>query len=134
MHRLLWCMAGTNDLAGNSGPTSLAWVQQNITAMVELAHAHEIRVLLAAVPPAKAFAWQPGADPRAAIGSMNAWLQTYAARQCLGYVDYHAVLVAKNGGMRPEFSSDGVHPTQAGYRVMWSVLEHALASRPRCRQ
>lgn len=125
-------MAGTNDLAGNTGPTSLAWVQQNIATMAELAKAHGIRVMLASIPPAKAFGWQPGIDPRGDIGSMNAWLQAYAARQCLGYVDYHAVLVAKDGGMRPELTGDGVHPTQAGYRVMWPVLERALASRPRC--
>ncbi len=123
-------MAGTNDLAGNTGPTKLAWIEQNIRSMVELAQAHGIRVLLASVPPARAFDWRPGIDPRPAIAKLNHWLRDYATAHCLGYVDYHPVLAAADGGMRAAYTSDGVHPNQAGYEVMWPVLQQALAQPP----
>lgn len=126
-------MAGTNDIAGNTGPLRLAWTEQNITSMVELAKAHGIRVLLASVPPAKAFDWRPGIDPRAAIGELNAWLKQYAAAQCLTWVDYHAALVDADGSLKRAYTEDGVHPTRAGYEAMKPVLEQALASSPpRC--
>lgn len=123
-------MAGTNDIAGNTGPVRLAWVEQNIAGMVELAKAHGIRVLLASVPPAKAFDWRPGIEPRPAIAELNAWLKDYAARQCLTWVDYHAVLADADGGLKPAYTEDGVHPTRAGYEVMKPVLQQALASAP----
>lgn len=126
-------MAGTNDIAGNTGPVRLAWVEQNIATMVELAKAHGIGVLLASVPPAKAFDWRPGIDPRPAIAELNAWLKDYAARHCLVWVDYHAVLADADGGMKRAYTEDGVHPTRAGYEAMQPVLEQALASTPsRC--
>lgn len=123
-------MAGTNDLAGNTGPTELAWIEQNIASMVELARAHGIRVLLASLPPARAFDWRPGIDPRAAIRQLNQWLRGYAVAHCLDYVDYHPALVAADGGMRPDYASDDVHPNRAGYEAMWPLLQQALAQPP----
>lgn len=126
-------MAGTNDIAGNTGPVRLAWIQQNIAGMAETARAHGSRVLLASVLPARAFDWRPGIDPRAAIAELNAWLGRYAAAQCLTYVDYHAVLVDAEGGLRRDYSDDGVHPNAAGYAAMRPLLEQALAApSPRC--
>lgn len=126
-------MAGTNDIAGNTGPLRLAWTEQNIASMVELARAHGIRVLLASVPPARAFDWRPGIDPRASIAELNAWLRQYAAAHCLTWVDYHAVLADGDGGLRRDYTEDGVHPTRAGYEAMQPVLERALAATaPRC--
>lgn len=126
-------LAGTNDIAGNTGPLRLAWTEQNIASMVELARAHGIRVLLASVPPARAFDWRPGIDPRASIAELNAWLRQYAAAHCLTWVDYHAVLADGDGGLRRDYTEDGVHPTRAGYEAMQPVLERALAATaPRC--
>lgn len=121
-------MAGTNDIAGNTGPGRLTWIEQNIAGMVELAKSHNIGVLLASAPPAKAFSWRAGIEPQVSIAELNAWLQRYAAEQCLSYVDYYAVLVDAQGGMKQAYTADGVHPNRAGYEVMRPLLEHALAA------
>ncbi len=126
-------MAGTNDIAGNTGPVRLAWVEQNIATMVEQAQAHGIRVLLASVPPTKAFNWRPGIDQRPSIAELNTWLKRHAAEQCLTYVDYHTVLADADGGLKPGFTEDGVHPTRPGYEAMKPLLEKALAAgMPHC--
>jgi lysophospholipase L1-like esterase len=119
-------MAGTNDLAGNRGPTTLATIEGNIASMAELARASGVRVLVASIPPAKAFPWRPDIHPADDIRTLNAWLKAYAARQHFTYVDYHAVLADAEGGMKPEYSGDGVHPNAAGYAAMQPVLEAAL--------
>ncbi len=119
-------MAGTNDLAGNRGPTTLATIEGNIASMAELARANGVRVLVASIPPAKAFPWRPDIHPAADIRTLNAWLRSYAQRQHLTYVDYYSVLADADGGLKAEYSGDGVHPNAAGYAAMQPVLEAAL--------
>jgi len=119
-------MAGTNDLAGNRGPTTIATIEGNIASMAELAHAHGVRVLIASIPPASAFPWRPDLRPAGDIRTLNDWLRDYAAREHHTWVDYYAVLTDGQGGMKPEYSSDGVHPNAAGYAAMQPVLEAAL--------
>ena len=120
-------MAGTNDIAGNTGPMTTAETQDNIRSMVELAHAHGIRVILASVPPADQFPWKPGLDAANQIAAMNAWLKAYAARSGCVYADYWSALKQANGlGMRDGLSSDHVHPTVAGYAVMQPIAEAAI--------
>lgn len=119
-------MAGTNDIAGNTGPTTLKAVEDNIRSMAELARAHGIRVVLASVPPAAKFDWRPGIDPVASIRSLNAWLVDYARQEKLIYVDYYSALEDENHGFRAAWSGDGVHPNKAGYAVMRGVAEKAL--------
>jgi lysophospholipase L1-like esterase len=119
-------MAGTNDLAGNRGPTTIATIEGNIASMAELAHAHGVRVLIASIPPAKAFPWRPDIQPAGDIATLNAWLRDYATRGHHTYVDYYAVLADDQGGMKAEYSGDGVHPNLAGYAAMQPVLEAAL--------
>jgi lysophospholipase L1-like esterase len=121
-------MAGTNDLAGNRGPTTVALIEGNIASMAELARANGVQVLIASIPPAKAFPWAPGLNPAPDIRAINGWLRDYAAREKFTYVDYHAALTDADGGFRKEYSSDGVHPNAAGYAVMRPILETALAS------
>ncbi|HEU4959157.1 MAG TPA: SGNH/GDSL hydrolase family protein [Sphingomonas sp.] len=119
-------MAGTNDIAGNTGPTTLSEIEDNISSMVDLAKAHHIRVVLASVPPAASFGWRPGIDPRKSIAALNVWLRAYAVREKLNYVDYHDALKTDGGAFRPELTKDGVHPNAAGYKVMRSLLEKAI--------
>jgi lysophospholipase L1-like esterase len=120
-------MAGTNDIAGNTGPMTPEQTQANIKSMVELAHAHGIRVILASIPPADRFPWKPGLDAAQKIVAMNAWLKAYAARSGCVYADYWSALKEPNGlGMREGLSSDHVHPTKAGYAVMAPVAEAAI--------
>jgi len=124
--RAVHIMAGTNDLSGNTGPTTLAWIQANIRSMVDLARAHRIAVILAAVPPAARFNWRPAIRPVAQIEAMNAWLRDYAASEKLVFVDYGAVLGDGAGGMKAELSADGVHPNPAAYALMRKRTERAM--------
>lgn len=119
-------MAGTNDVAGNTGPTSLADIQGNIASMVEQARAHGARVMLASIPPAAAIPWRPQVQPMTAIAAMNDWLRGYADREHLVYVDYYKVLSDGRGGFRAELSDDGVHPNGAGYVVMRPLAAAAI--------
>ena len=124
--RLVHIMAGTNDIAGNTGPEDQAQIENNLMTMVELARAHHIRVVLGSVPPASEIFWRAGQDPIPRIAALNAWIKAYAAREGVVYADYYAVLTDGAGGMRPAYSRDGVHPTPAGYAVMEAVTEAAL--------
>ena len=119
-------MAGTNDIAGNSGPTSLAIIQENIASMAEQARAHGAQVIIASILPAARFGWRPQLQPAAAIAAMNEWLQSYAAREHYIYVDYYAALNDGHGGIKAALANDGVHPNAAGYAVMRPLAEAAL--------
>jgi len=111
-------MAGTNDIAGNTGAASLDTVQGHIETMAELAHAHGIKVILASIPPAAAFPWSPDKRPAPQIAAFNVWLRDYARAHDYTYVDYYAAMATAGGGMKPGLATDGVHPTPAGYAVM----------------
>ena len=124
--RAVHIMAGTNDLAGNTGPTTLAWVQANIRSMVDLARANGIAVVLAAVPPAVHFNWRPSIKPAGQIEALNAWIREYAAKEKLDFVDYGVALGDGKGGINAELTSDGVHPNRAGYALMRPIAERAL--------
>lgn len=120
-------LAGTNDIAGNSGPATQDMIAGNIASMAELARAHGIRVLLASVPPAASFPWAPGVRPAERIVALNRWIRRYAARNQFAYLDYHGAMVDSRMGMRKEYSDDGVHPNAAGYLVMNRIALRALA-------
>jgi lysophospholipase L1-like esterase len=120
-------MAGTNDIAGNTGPMTPTQTQGNIKSMVELAQANGIRVIIASIPPADMFPWKPGLAVADQIVAMNRWLRAYAARAGCVYADYWGALKAPDSlAMRDGLSSDHVHPTEAGYAVMAPVAERAI--------
>jgi lysophospholipase L1-like esterase len=123
-------MAGTNDIAGNTGAATLEIVEGNIQTMAELARAHGIRVMLASTLPAAAFRWSPDRKPAATIAALDRWLRGYAAQNHFAYVDYYRSLADADGGMKPGLSSDGVHPTPAGYAVMKPIALAAIAAVP----
>lgn len=122
-------LAGTNDVAGNNGPTSPENFQNNIMSMVDLAKAHGIRVVLGAIPPADRFTWRPGMQPAPVIRSLNQWLRDYAARNGHDFIDYHTPLAGARQELRAEFGNDGVHPNSAGYRIMRQLAEAAFTPR-----
>jgi lysophospholipase L1-like esterase len=126
-------MAGTNDIAGNTGASTMARVQGNIMSMAELARAHGIKVILASIPPAGAFPWAKDKRPVPQIAAMNVWLREYARANGFTHVDYHAAMATPAGAMKPGLASDGVHPTAAGYAVMrplaLAAIGRALGSR-----
>ena len=120
-------LAGTNDIAGNTGPTTEQDYKNNIMAMVALAQAHHIRVLLGAIPPAVSFWWTPRPyQPVEEIRRLNDWLRGYARSSGAGFIDYYAHLSTSAGEFRPDLSNDGVHPNDAGYKVMTALLKSAL--------
>ena len=119
-------LAGTNDIAGNTGPSTLEMIQDNLAAMVDLAMAHGIRVVLASVLPAYDYPWKPGLEPAPKIVALNAWMQRYAAERGAVYLDYHSAMRDERQGLRAELSGDGVHPNEAGYRVMAPLAERAI--------
>lgn len=125
--RLVHLMCGTNDVAGNTGPTTPGDYRNNIIAMVDLARANGIAVILANIPPMNGLPWSPGvADPQGRVAELNGWLEAFAAERGLIHVDYGAVLTDGANGMRAEFTRDGVHPGAGGYAVMRPVAEVAL--------
>jgi len=121
-------MAGTNDVAGNMGPTSLGIIEGNIRSMVEQALLHHIRVVIASVPPATHIPWRAQIErPDIVIARLNGWLRDYARCQRAVFVDYAAVLGDGHGGMKGEFSPDGVHPNPAAYAAMTPLARAAIA-------
>ncbi|HET8883486.1 MAG TPA: GDSL-type esterase/lipase family protein [Solimonas sp.] len=119
-------LAGINDLAGNTGPFSLAGYQDNMTAMIVLARAHGLRVIVGSITPAREFPWRRSDDPRSRIAAINAWLATLAAERGCVFADYHGALAAADGALRADCTDDGVHPTAAGYARMRPIARRAL--------
>ncbi|MGV7121522.1 SGNH/GDSL hydrolase family protein [Sphingopyxis sp. 550A] len=129
--RVVHIMAGTNDIAGNGGPTSLDRIEANIRTMIDLAEAHGIEVVLGSVLPARRFDWRPDIAPVEAITALNERLRALATEKKLVFADYHAALDDGGQGLAKAHSEDGVHPNAAGYAVMRPVAERALASAAR---
>lgn len=119
-------MAGTNDVAGNTGPSTLEQVEGHIASMAELARAHGIRVILASVPPAGRVPWRPEVKPVPIIRALNHWMQDYASRNGCTFVDYYSAMATPDGAMRPGLADDGVHPTRKGYALMEPLAETAI--------
>jgi lysophospholipase L1-like esterase len=126
-------LAGTNDVAGNTGPTSLHRIENNIESMVELARAHNIRVVLGSVPPAARFGWRPSIEPIDSIRALNAWMKVYALNAGVTYVDFYSALADKDFSFKSDFSPDGVHPNAAGYKIMRPLTEQGIAEARRKR-
>jgi lysophospholipase L1-like esterase len=119
-------LAGVNDIAGNTGPSSLEMIEDNLASMTELAQANGIRVVLSSVLPAADFPWRPGLEPAPKIVALNAWLRQYAAARGAVYLDYHGAMADERQGLPAALSDDGVHPSEAGYRVMAPLAERAI--------
>jgi lysophospholipase L1-like esterase len=119
-------LAGTNDIAGNTGPSTLEMIEDNLMSMTEIAKANGIRVVLSSVLPVYDYPWRRGLEPAPKIAALNAWMKDYAARAGAVYLDYYSAMVDERHGLRSDLTSDGVHPTEAGYRVMAPLAERAI--------
>jgi lysophospholipase L1-like esterase len=120
-------LAGTNDLAGNTGPSTLEMIEDNLASMADLARMHGIRVVLCSVLPVYDYPWKPGLAPAPKIVTLNAWMKRYADSTGSVYVDYHSAMRDERQGMRADLASDGVHPNEAGYRIMVPLVEAGIA-------
>jgi lysophospholipase L1-like esterase len=122
-------LAGTNDIAGNTGWTSLETIIGNIKSMAELANSNGIKVVISSVLPAIDYLWKPGLEPSLKIISINKALKLYAKENNFIYVDYFSSMVDDKGGLKvPEYTAanDLVHPNKAGYAVMEKLVEQAI--------
>jgi acyl-CoA thioesterase I len=125
--RAVIILAGTNDLAGNTGPMTLEEIEGNLESMAELATANHIGVVLCSVLPTVHYSWRPELpNPAPRIAALNHWLQAHAAREHYVYVNYYAALKDEAGAMKPGLSSDGVHPLPAGYAVMAPLAQAGI--------
>jgi lysophospholipase L1-like esterase len=120
-------LAGTNDIAGNTGPSSLEMIEDNLAGMTEIAKANGIRVVLSSVLPVYDYPWKPGLQPAPKIIALNEWMKRYAAAAGEIYLDYHSAMKDARDGLPPELARDGVHPTEAGYRIMARLADQAIA-------
>ncbi len=119
-------LAGTNDIAGNTGPSTLEMIENNLSSMADLAKANGIKVLMCSVLPAYDYPWKPGLQPAEKIVALNAWMKEYAAKSGHIYVDYWTALADERKGMKPGHAKDGVHPTMAGYKIMEPIVQQAI--------
>lgn len=120
-------LGGTNDLAGNTGPSSLEMIEDNISSMAVLANAANIKVVLCSVLPVFDYPWAPGLKPADKIATLNQWIKNYALQNGFIYLDYYSSMVDERKGMKAIYSPDGVHPNEAGYKVMAVLAEKAIA-------
>ena len=124
--RVVHIMAGTNDIAQNTGPMSPEDSKNNFMAMCEIARAHGIRVVLGSVPPASKYWWRSDLQPKAAAIELNDWMRAYAREIGAMYADYAAALTDANGNVKLSLAKDEVHPTAEGYAAMRPVAEAAI--------
>ncbi len=111
-------LAGTNDVAGNTGPMTAEMTEENLMSMAELARVHKIKVVLCSIMPVLDYPWKRGVNPSPKIQAINAWMKAYAAEQGFAYVDYYSAMDDGTGAAKAGLTKDGVHPTVEGYQLM----------------
>ena len=119
-------LAGTNDIAGNTGPSTPEMIEDNLASMAEIAHANGIKVVMASITPVFDYPWKPGLQPAPEIQAINAWMKAFCARTGAVYLDYYSSMADAKGAMLPGYSLDGVHPSAQGYAVMGPLAEKAI--------
>jgi len=120
-------LAGTNDIAGNTGPSTIEMIADNIKSMAEIAHANDIKVILSSTLPAYDYPWKPGLEPAEKIVTLNKMLQAYCDEKGHVYLDYFTAMADARKGLPKKYANDEVHPTVAGYKVMEPLVEAAIA-------
>jgi lysophospholipase L1-like esterase len=116
-------LAGTNDVAENTGPMTPEMTLDNFRAM---AQANGIKVVICAILPAGEFSWHKGLEPAAKIRALNEELKAWCLGEGIVWVDYYTPLADASGAMKPGLSFDGVHPTAAGYAIMGPLAEAGI--------
>lgn len=120
-------LAGINDIAENTGPSSVEMIENNLMSMAQLAKANGIKVVMCSITPANAFPWRPGINPVEKVAAVNKWMKSYAAKNNFVYVDYFDAMVDDQKGLPANLSKDGVHPTAEGYKIMESLVVPGIA-------
>jgi lysophospholipase L1-like esterase len=128
--RVVVILAGTNDIAGNTGPMRLEDIEANYTSFAELAHANGIAVVFSSVLPVHNYTPESqdffAQRPPDKILELNRWLKVYSAAHDCVYLDYFSAMVDKNGFLNKDLAQDGLHPNTAGYKLMAPLAEAAI--------
>jgi len=121
-------LAGTNDIAGNTGPSNAKMITDNIFSMAEIAKAYQMKVVLSSILPVYEYDWaREIKDPPSTIQAVNDALKQYASDQGLIYLDYFSSMADERQGLNSDYTSDGVHPNESGYILMSSLAEEVLS-------
>ncbi len=123
-------LAGTNDIAGNTGPMTVEMIQDNYASLAELAKANGIRVVFSSVLPVHDYnerSKKTAGRPPEKILQLNTWLKEYCAKHGHIYLDYFSKMVDEQGFLKAELANDGLHPNAEGYKIMAPLAEAALA-------
>lgn len=126
--KVVLILAGTNDIAGNTGPSTLEMIEDNLSSMTALAKANNIVVVLCSVLPAYDYPWKPGLQPAEKIVTLNKWIKDYAEANDCFYLDYYSSMVDERKGLKAVYSTDGVHPNLEGYKVMEDLAQKMIDS------
>lgn len=124
--KLVVILAGTNDIAGNTGPMTLAQIRDNIWSMAQLARANGIVPVVCSVLPAQTYHWRPKKQPDIEIPKLNALLKSLCLQENMTYVDYFSTMDNGENGLSKDLAEDGVHPTEKGYTVMEELILKAI--------
>ena len=126
--KIVVMLAGTNDIAGNTGPSNAKMITDNIFSMAEIAKAYQMKVVLSSILPVYEYDWaREIKDPPSTIQAVNDALKQYASDQGLIYLDYFSSMVNERQGLNSDYTSDGVHPNESGYILMSSLAEEVLS-------
>jgi lysophospholipase L1-like esterase len=120
--KLVIILAGTNDIAGNTGPATLETILGNLTSMCELAKTNKIQAVLCSILPAFDYPWRRGIKPSEKIAVLNTMIQQYAKANDIAYIDFYSVMADEQKGLKSVYSEDGIHPNEKGYQIMKSIL------------
>lgn len=119
-------LAGTNDIARNTGPSTPQMIENNFASMAAIAKHYGIKMIIASILPAARYHWRPEINGAQEIREVNQWLKAFSEQNGLVYLDYYSAMADEAGGMRPGLSSDEVHPTEKGYAIMAPLAEAAI--------
>ncbi|MFN2530686.1 MAG: SGNH/GDSL hydrolase family protein [Pyrinomonadaceae bacterium] len=132
--KVVLILAGTNDIAGNTGPVSLEAIEDNLMSMAELAKANSIIMVFASILPISDYEMRDGQPiirstqrPPEKIKALNDWMKNYATKNKLRYLDYYSAMADEKGFLKDELSEDGLHPNAKGYAIMAPLAEAAIA-------
>ena len=124
--KIVVILAGTNDIAGNTGPSTLEMIMDNLSSMAELAKTNGIKVILCSVLPAFDYPWKPGMEPNIKIPKLNAMIKSYCKKHHFVYLDYFSAMADEKNGMIADLTTDGVHCTLKGYQTMEKLVLGAI--------
>jgi lysophospholipase L1-like esterase len=124
--KIVVILAGTNDIAGNTGPMTLKEIRDNMLSMVQLAKANNIIPIVCSVLPAYDYPWRPGLEPNIKIPKLNTMLKAMASEQQVPYLDYFGAMADDRNGLPKQYTTDEVHLTKEGYKVLEQLVQKEI--------